>query len=99
MKTNKKAQAKMKQILALVKDERKAEVEEKVKNATEKFLALSEDEQDDWFSACGTIDYFFDSNNLELDCEVHELLVNPDDEDDETDFIDLVCDYLDCFLD
>ena len=94
---NTKAQKKMEQILAFVKDERKAEVEEKVKKATEKFLSFTEEEQDDWFSACGTIDYFFDSNNLELDCEVHELLVNPNDVDDEVEFIDLVCDYLDCF--
>lgn len=95
---NKKAQKKMQQILALVKDEYKSEVEEKVKKATEKFMALTDDEQEEYFFDIGTIGYFFDDNNLELNCEVHELLISNEDEE-EADFIDLVCDYLDCFLD
>jgi hypothetical protein len=93
---NVQAQEKMQQILALVKDEYKNEVEEKVKKATENFIALSDEEQEEYFMDIGTIGYFFDDNNLDIDCEVFELLV---DEYDEADFVELVCDYLDCFLD
>ena len=86
----------MKKILGLVKDEHKEMIEAKVKKATEEFVALSEDEQEDWFFGDGTIGYFFDDNHLELDDDWYNVLVKPD---DETDFVEFVCDYLDCFLD
>ena len=89
----------MKKILALVKDEHKALVEEKVKKATKEFTELSEDEQEGWFRADGTIGYFFDSDHLELFKEYEtgmQMILN--DTEDEYDFVDLVCDYLDCCL-
>ena len=86
----------MKKILALVKDEHKALVEEKVKKATKEFTALSEEEQEDWFSGDGIIGYFFDSDHLEL-FKGMQMILN--DTEDEYDFVDLVCDYLDCYLD
>lgn len=86
----------MKKILALVKDEHKALVEEKVKKATKEFTELSEEEQEAWFCGDGTIGYFFDSDHRELFKEC-EMILN--DTEDEYDFVDLVCDYLDCCLD
>lgn len=94
----KKADKIMSKILGLVKDEHKAMVEASVKKATEEFLALSEEEQEEYFLDIGTIGYFFDDNKLEFDREVHELLISNEDEE-ECDFVDFVCDYLDCFLD
>jgi hypothetical protein len=96
---NKQAQEKMNQILAVVKDEYKAEVEEKVKDATERFIALSDEEQEEYFMDCGTIAYFFDDNQLKLDTDYCNVLIDPDDADLSSEFIDLVCDYLDIFLD
>lgn len=95
----KKADKIMKKILGLVKDEHKEMVEESVKKATNEFLALSEDEQEDWFCGDGTIGYFFDSNHLKFledyEAGMQKVLINPD---DEFDFVDFVCEYLDCFL-
>lgn len=96
----KKADKIMNKILGLVKDEHKEMVEEKIKKATNEFLELSDDEQEGWFCGDGTIGYFFDSNHLEFledyKAGMQKVLINPE---DEYDFVDLVCEYLDCFLD
>ena len=92
----KKADKVMNKILELVKDEHKALIEEKVKKATKEFVDLTEEEQDEWFCDIGTIGYFFDENHLELEDDWYTVLTDPDDEDY---FVELVCDYLDCFLD
>jgi hypothetical protein len=96
----KKADKIMKKILGLVKDEHKEMVEANVKKATNEFLELSDDEQEDWFYGDGTIGYFFDDNHLEFlddyEAGMQKVLLNPE---DECDFIDLVCEYLDCHLD
>lgn len=96
----KNADQTMVKILSLVKDEHKELVEEKVKKATKEFLALPEDEQDDWFCGDGTIGYFFDDNHLDLfeDYEdgMQTILIDPENADD---FIEFVCTYLDCYLD
>lgn len=96
----KKADKIMSKILGLVKDEHKAMVEEKVKKATNEFLALTDEEQYDWFVAEGTIGWFFDTNHLgfleDYEAGMQKVLI---DFGSECDFIDFVTDYLDCFLD
>jgi hypothetical protein len=96
----KKADKIMKKILGLVKDEHKEMVEANVKKATNEFLALTDEEQYDWFVAEGTIGWFFDTNHLgfleDYEAGMQKVLLNPG---DECDFIDLVCEYLDCHLD
>ena len=99
----KKADTIMKNILALVKDEYKELVEEKVKKATNEFVALSEDEQDKWCYGIGTIGYFFDYNHLDLAEDyragMQKVLINPNDEEVQYNFCYSVCCYLDCYLD
>jgi hypothetical protein len=99
----KKADKIMKKILGLVKDEHKEMVEANVKKATNEFLALTDEEQYDWFVAEGTIGWFFDTNHLgfleDYEAGMQMVLKNEDNEDDEFALIDLVCDYLDCYLD
>lgn len=89
------ADAIMKKLLKLVKEEYKATIEAKVKKATADFIDLTEEEQNEWFYDIGTIGYFFDENHLELEDDWYNMLTDSDNEDD---FVELVCEYLDCHL-
>lgn len=95
--------------IALVKDEYKALLEARIKEATEKFLTLTEDEMFDIFFDLGAIGYYFDENNLGFEYdEILSMLIDAadysgkddyaDEDSPELEFVDLVTDYLDCFL-
>jgi hypothetical protein len=95
--------------IALVKDEYKALLETRIKEATEKFLTFTEDERFDIFFGLGTIGYYFDENNLGFEYdEIMSMLIDAadysgkdeyaDEDSPELEFVDLVTDYLDCFL-